>query len=179
MVVYKFFRIVLLFVLFITNSLKAQEFEEELPYANHTITNEILLKELQDYIKYNEWRYKKEEKAIGLFVTVNKDTISYKISYEFGYYYMISNYFPNIKFFNHPHLISKYKGYYVFFRFDGLSDIVLNEGIVDKIIKERYPEVYKQFEDGQTVLQNNYDFVPTVVIRVKNNILISKESYEE
>jgi hypothetical protein len=174
----KFYKIAILLIVFFMEDVKSQEVNKHLPFVNYKITNQILLEELEDYVKYYEWKYRKEEKAISVFVSINKDTTMYTINYELDYYYMLQKYYPNTKFFNHPDLISEYKGNYVFFRFEGFFDTIIREDVMDKIIKDRYLDVYKRFENGEFVLGNNYHHIPTVELTVKNDTLIHKEFYE-
>ncbi len=156
---------------------RSQEVEKSLPCSNYEITDKTLLMGLENYLKYAGGRFRVDEKALSVFVSLDKENTVYKISYEFDYYGMLSKYYS--KPLNHPHLISEYKGYYVFFWIDNFSNFLIKEDVVEKIVKERYPEEYEKLEKGQFLLGNNYDHVPVLKLTVKNNMLIDKEFYEE
>ena len=167
----------ILILTFLVGCTSAQVKTEKSLFLNYEIKNEILKKEIDNFIKENKDGYKDGDKVIWL--TINFDLKSsqtvYKIGYktDFDFFSIKEN---KVNRFDHPDIITRYKEEYLFVYIGFPNDIFIDDATIFEIAKVCFPNQYNSYLKDVIRINGSHQ-QPALELKFKYGKLISKRKY--
>jgi hypothetical protein len=161
-------------IIFFVTSMSAQKATKVLPCLNYEITNDILIEEIDLFVKNHEKEYKKD-KVISFSVNfdIKERVLIYRIYYttNFDFFNIGKKKFK----YDYPTMVTKLNEHYVFVNFFGFNDISIDKDLMFEIGKICFPNDYQLYLKDTLLYSSSHD-EPMVVLKFKfDGTFIGKE----